>query len=122
MSSGSDSDEEGPAAEAAAGDVAMDAAAPPARPPSPAVASPPLAPPPAAADAGAAAAQLAAAKSSTSGGGMAIGKDAGRTALSAFLEHLVTKNSGANRSVQEVGLSGEVQCCVTGIDHEKQHV
>ena len=97
LSSGSDTDEEGPSG--AAEDVPMGSATSPSQPP------------PAAADlsaqpgAGRVAQQLAAARASTSGG-MAVGEDAGRTALSAFLEHLVTKNSGATRSVQEVGLSG----------------
>ena len=43
------------------------------------------------------------------GGGLAVGGDGaegGGTALSAFLEHLITKNSGATRNIQPVGLSG----------------
>ena len=43
------------------------------------------------------------------GGGLAVGGDGADgvgTALSAFLEHLITKNSGATRNIQPVGLSG----------------
>ena len=47
------------------------------------------------------------------GGGLPVGGDGEEgvgTALSAFLEHLITKNSGATRNIQPVGLSGAVRC------------
>ncbi len=50
------------------------------------------------------------------GGGLPVGGDGEEgvgTALSAFLEHLITKNSGATRNIQPVGLSGAVHCIQT---------
>ncbi len=50
------------------------------------------------------------------GGGLPVGGDSEEgvgTALSAFLEHLITKNSGATRNIQPVGLSGAVRCLLT---------
>jgi hypothetical protein len=55
------------------------------------------------------AASAAARSGPGAGGGLAVGgdgADGGGTALSAFLEHLITKNSGATRNIQPVGLSG----------------
>ena len=106
MYSGTDSDEEGPVP--ADGDEAMAGSATPTRAEGVSPANTTSATPAeqeSATAREAAAQQLAAGRSSTRGG-MVLGDDSGRTVLSAFLEHLVTKNSGATRSVQEVGLSG----------------
>ena len=50
------------------------------------------------------------------GGGLPVGGDGEEgvgTALSAFLEHLITKNSGATRNIQPVGLSGAARCLIS---------